>query len=207
VEQPISMGDVSEFDSTPALSPRSFLLGARPVAGALGASGLKLLACSWFAIGLGTLTLLPGAGSARQTVRIAPAGPRADAGVTELAQPSADRVPASRSQLSARRHPPHATPAEPAAGVATLDAPNVPAAETPDPPTGNGGSAAPPAGSATPQPAASTDAGETPEPPPEPPSVLDVVTLPPPPTLPAPPPVPQLPLPDVSDATSSLGLP
>jgi hypothetical protein len=46
---------VSRLDSAPALGLREWLAGARPVIGAIAASGLMLLACSWFAFGSGVL--------------------------------------------------------------------------------------------------------------------------------------------------------
>jgi hypothetical protein len=43
--------DVSNIDAAPAVGLREYLLGARPLVGTIAASGLMLLACSWFALG------------------------------------------------------------------------------------------------------------------------------------------------------------
>jgi hypothetical protein len=60
-----------------------------PVAGILGASGLKLFACLWFALALGSVTLLPSAdGAARRVVAIQPVD------VAPAAAPTAERASA-----------------------------------------------------------------------------------------------------------------
>lgn len=46
---------VSRLDSAPALGLSEWLAAARPVIGAIAASSLMLLACSWFAFGSGVL--------------------------------------------------------------------------------------------------------------------------------------------------------
>jgi hypothetical protein len=47
--------DVSSLDSAPAIRLREWASGARPVVGAIAASSLMLLACSWFAFSSGVL--------------------------------------------------------------------------------------------------------------------------------------------------------
>ena len=94
------------------------------MAGIVGASGLKLLACLWFAVGLGTVTLLPSAEArARAVVFATPqpavpeSAPRPDLTNASVAPRAPQRRarPAEPRQLSS----PHATPMVPAVGVAS----------------------------------------------------------------------------------------
>jgi hypothetical protein len=198
------MDDVLELDVSGRISLRDWLSGARPVVGCLGAGGLKILACSWFALGVGGLGLLPGDAGAHRTLQISAGSPRPDAVSRTTAQrrgalPTTPPTRASRAAVQPVRSDTSGTPEATAGGVD----------EAADPATPGAGSAKPPA---APVPAAT--AGPTPgtglQEPPPPPNVLDVVapvleTVAPPP-LPVPLPV-SLPVPDVTAVTGELGLP
>jgi hypothetical protein len=205
----VSMDDASELDPSARGSLRGFLLGARPVIGGFGAGGLKLLACSWFALGLGTLSLLPNAAGAHRTVRMTAEQPRVDAGPGSGAHGDAHRA-ISKPVPARHRRMPQATPADSRTGVATLDVPVGPrGAGLQGDATATGpaaGSSNPSAASASPGPAEPVIA-TPPDPLPQPP-IVDLPPLPVPSTLPVPPlpPLP-LPLPDVGSATSGLPLP
>jgi hypothetical protein len=81
--------DVSILDSAPAIGLREWASGARPVVGAIAASSLMLLACSWFAFSSGVL----GAGrdgGRPDPVRIGGTTPQFVSGPSEpAAQPAA----------------------------------------------------------------------------------------------------------------------
>jgi hypothetical protein len=213
VADAVSPDDALDLNRSPRPSLRGCLLGARPMIGGLGAGGIKILACSWFALGLGTLSLLPNAAGAHRTVRIAAAqGPRADASIQTTA-PVPEHLSSSKLLPRSQRHTPRATPAGDAPGVVIPDAPGSPLSTgaTGDVPgAGQASDASNP--SATPNPTASVEpeTGEAlPDPLPEPlpaANVLDVLPLPVPPVPPIPP-LPADPLPAVPAVTSGLGLP
>jgi hypothetical protein len=197
----VSALDVCELDGAPRFSFRGCLAGARPVAGGLGAGGLKLLACSWFALGVGGLGLLPsdsGAHPSAQT-QIVVDSPRADARgrTTSRASAFAPQAPAP-----GRREAVEAGRANPATGAATVDVADSPAAP-----------AAPETANAPKPTTAPSAVGSPPEPAPVS-NVLDaadpvVPAIEPPATVP---PLPvQLPVPDpipvVTAVTEQVGLP
>jgi hypothetical protein len=211
-----SLNDALELDPSPRPSMRGCLLGARPMIGGLGAGGLKILACSWFALGLGTLSLLPNAAGADKTVRIAAGqGPQADPSVQTTAR-APQQVSPSKLVPASERHTSRATRAEDAPGVVTPDVAGGPLSTgtTADGPAAGQASdasnpSATPGPPAPPAPVEPTVAEASPEPLPAA-DVLEVLPLPVPPVPPLPPipPLPaELPLPGVADVTSGLGLP
>ncbi|HWJ44750.1 MAG TPA: hypothetical protein VNR63_05125 [Gaiellaceae bacterium] len=175
----------------PVLAAREWLTGIRPVAGAVGACGLMLLACSWFAFSAGGV--VPGENTG------APAVVRIDDAFREtVGEPHALRAAA------------HPTPARPTEGHHTRQAPikarsaGMPAGARRDPnlgaapaPTAQAAVAAASAQAqvATP-PSTSTPAPDLPEAP-----SFTVTT----PAVPAPQ-TPSLPLPELPTSTQ-LGLP
>ena len=107
----------------------TWLRVARPVAGIVGASGLKLLGCLWFAIGLGTVTLLPRADGARE--RAVVIGALADVPVrpsTPRARPAevsaVPRRAVARRAVPQQVRSPHTTPTASAVGVASTGRPS-----------------------------------------------------------------------------------
>jgi hypothetical protein len=200
------MEDVSEFDATPRLSLRGCLVGARPLAGGLGAGGLKLLACSWFALGVGGLGLLPKDSGAHRTVQIAAESPRADAGGQAARQLDLPFTTALPRRAAPRVESPSVIATEDATPGGDMSA-APPAAATESAPA-PGGALKPSAPAASVGPSADSSLSETPPPT----SVVDPV---PPvlPTAPDPPIVPPLPVPlpvsvpDVTAVTGELGLP
>jgi hypothetical protein len=204
------MDDVSEIDAT-RISMRDWLSGARPVVGCLGAGGLKILACSWFALGVGGLGLLPSDSGAHRSAQIAAESPRAET----VSRTTAQRRGAFLNTAPARPHREAVLPARSDTGATAddtasgVDDPAGPAAPGPTGAEGADGGSKP---SAAPVPGAA--AGPSPESglpePPPPPNVLDVVgpVLPavPPSPLPVPLPV-SVPVPDLTAVTGELGLP
>jgi hypothetical protein len=174
---------------------RTYLRAASPVVGIAGASGLKFLACLWFAIGLGTVTLLPKAGDDREhavaIARIPAAGlPEAEPVVRGSTPPTQPRRAVSRHAVEQQLRSPHATPTVAAVGVAsTVERPRTVRRRTRDvtEPVATAVSLETPAATTTPRPVAA----------PELPVVGDV-SVPPPPLpvdVPALPAVPQVELP------------
>jgi hypothetical protein len=200
-----SMDDALELEPSPRASLRGCLLGARPAVGGLGAGGLKILACSWFAVGLGTLSLLPSDAGAHKTVHITAQSPRAAVGIQTAQRPR--QVSSSKRLAASPGRTTRPTPAGNAADAATIDAPGSPRGEgAADVHAAEITASAPANPSAAPAPAVPVKppvVDATPEPLPLPNDLEEVVPLPLPSTLPIPP----LPLPDVGAATSGLPLP
>jgi hypothetical protein len=181
---------------------REWLTGIRPVAGAIGACSLMLLACSWFAF-------RPGSVDARSDVG-SPAPVRIDDG--SRAAPRGTQLRAVRA--SKRHRTPvvsrSITPRPPSPGAAARDvrpssgrpqrSPLPPAPAKPAPPSPTPGSPAAPAATPPTLPA-----------PPAPAEGLPTVPLPPVSLPPVPlPQAPQLPgvqVPDLPTTTTPLGLP
>jgi hypothetical protein len=139
----------------PTLTLRDWLAGSRPVAGALGACSLMLLACSWFVLGPGALGKSsdvgtpapvrigdvtsrhpsPGAGHSRPEVRAVATKPRLGSRVAKAPRGTAPTpVPAStpqaHSQAPVAPSPPATPP--PASNTSTpQSAPVLPAVTTP----------------------------------------------------------------------------
>lgn len=187
---------------------REWLTGIRPVAGAVGACSLMLLACSWFAFRPGSVDAGSDVGSPAP-VRIDDGSRAAPRGTQARAVPASTRhrTPVVSRSIKARRS---------SSGAAARDIrtstgrpqrsplPTAPAKAAPPSPAP--GTPAAPAGATTP--ASST--------PPAPPEGLPNVPLPPvslPPVSVPPvslPPVPQVPsvqVPDLPTTTTPLGLP
>jgi hypothetical protein len=185
--------DVSSFDAVPSVGLRQYLLGARPVVGAIAASGLMLLACSWFVIekgGFGTSRDVGGPGSVRidgstpagtATARTPDAVTSADQRID--AGRGSNRGEASRAH-NVRQASEHAAQGAAATGPAPAQASSKPPSASPSAPS-----------------------NQTATQPPEQPAVPEIETtlpavdqvlppLPSPPALPVTPPA--LPLPDVS---------
>jgi hypothetical protein len=196
--------DVSSLDSTPAIGLREWASGARPVVGAIAASSVMLLACSWFAFSSGVL----GAGrdvGRPDPVRIGGTTPQFVGGPSEPAgQPAAP----GRVDVGGRQ------PTR--AGVAP-STPEVRRTSESGPEPGAAAATAP-ASTRTPTPSRATAPSDAPALPAPPPVVPDDVTsnLPAPlddlPAAPLPPvtppvPVPDLSVPALSTVTTILGVP
>ena len=168
----------------------AYVTGARPVVGTLGASGLMLLACSWF-------VLAPGHLSGTRDVG-APAPVRIEGGTHEpkRAHRSAATVP--RTRRSAPR--PVDAAHHPAASPST--APHRTVTREPTPTTTQPASAPPPAVEPSPPPPAPEQPAVT-SAPPAPVGDLPQVALPPV-AIPSP---PDVAAPDVDTPTLPLGLP
>jgi hypothetical protein len=196
--------DVSRLDSTPAIGLREWLSGVRPVAGAIAASSLMLLACSWFAFSSGLL------------------GPRHDVGKVDPVR--IDGVAPLRAVTSSTASASAAGHARPEVGTPRAHHRGAAAATPEIQQSAEAGpqlvtSAAPgpvPAGAKFPSaaPAAPTAAATTPVAPPVVPDVTS--TLPPPldelpnvtmPPITAPVAVPSLSVPPVLSVTTSVGTP
>jgi hypothetical protein len=183
----------------PVLYP--WLTGTRPVAGAVGACSLMLLACSWFAIAPDRVGSDPDVGS-RTPVRIGDS-PQ-DAGRVAPAR----TVPAHRSDVSARRSSAAQTTPRRliTPGARTTRATTAEAT----PPSAPSRDATKPAGSA-PAPQSAPARQSAPITPPTLPGPLDElpnVSVPVPPvTLPQLPQVPSVALPDPATTATPLGLP
>jgi hypothetical protein len=80
--------DVSNLDRVPSVGLREWALGTRPVVGAIAASSLMLLACSWFAFNSGVFSPSHDVGGPAP-VRIDDATPRRGATVRRPATPVA----------------------------------------------------------------------------------------------------------------------
>jgi hypothetical protein len=80
--------DVSNLDPAPSVGLREWALGTRPVVGAIAASSLMLLACSWFAFNAGVFSPSRDVGGPAP-VRIKDATPQRDATVRTPAAPVA----------------------------------------------------------------------------------------------------------------------
>ena len=196
--------DVSSLDSAPAIGLRECASGARPVVGAIAASSLMLLACSWFAFSSGVL----GAGrdvGRPDPVRIGVTTPQFVGGPSEpAAQPAAH----GRVDVGGRR------PTR--AGVAASK-PEVRQTSESGPEPGAAAATAP-ASTRTPTQSRATAPSAAPVSPTTAPLVPDDVTsnLPAPlddlPTVPVSPvtppvPVPDLSVPALSTVTTILGVP
>lgn len=196
--------DVSSLDSTPAIGPREWASGARPVVGAIAASSLMLLACSWFAFSSGVL------GSGRDVgrpdpVRIGGTTPQFVGGPSE---PAAQPAAPGRVDVAGRQ------PTR--AGVA---APTPDLRQTSESgPEPGAAAATAPASTRTPPPSRATAPSDAPASAAPPPVVPENVTsnLPAPlddlPAVPLPPvtppvPVPDLSVPALSTVTTILGVP
>lgn len=191
-------------NASPTVGMRDWLAGARPVAGAVAASGLMLLACSWFFIGAGR----PGG---RHDVG-QPSPVRLQENPAQRTGPASPirtrkthtRVDAARATTAPQQHK---------AGPLVGDA-GTPSASTPAPQAGRPDSPAPQPTRATSTPATSQPSATTttnlPAPLDELPTSVTVpstpvtpgVTVPLPQTPPVPPPSDV-----VTNATSTLGLP
>jgi hypothetical protein len=181
----------------PVLYP--WLTGTRPVAGAVGACSLMLLACSWFAIAPDRVGSGPDDVGSRTPVRI---DDSPDAGRVAPAR----TAPTHRSDVSVRRS--SAAQSTPRRLVTQGARPT---------PTTSPATTAEAAPSSAPSRDATTPAGSTPAPqsapvtPPALPTPLDElpnVSVPlPPVSLPQLPQVPSAPLPDLATTTTPLGLP
>jgi hypothetical protein len=196
--------DVSRLDSAPAIGLRELASGARPVVGAIAASGLMLLACSWFAFSSGVL----GAGrdvGRPDPVRIGGTTPQLVGGPS---RPAAQPAAHGRVDVGGRR------PTR--AGVAASK-PEVRQTSESGPEPGAAAATAP-ASTRTPTPSRATAPSDAPASPTTPLVVPDDVTsnLPAPlddlPTVPVPPvtppvPVPDLSVPALSTVTTILGVP
>ena len=191
--------DVSALDQPTALGFRDWACGARPVLGTIAASALLLLACSWFAIGVGSLGRRHDVGQ-MTPVQLRPAQtPR-----SEMRAPAPTRAQGRdpRAEVGSK---PHAVQPVRTAGV--HQAPGTESA--PSPARGGDAGEAVPGGvlPATPvapaePPAPTTITAQLPAPPDElplPPPAVPTVVVPPAPTLP--------PLPDVSTTTAIIGVP
>ncbi len=200
--------DVSSLDSAPVVGLREWVLGARPVVGAIAASGLMLLACSWFAFSSGVLGPRHDVGGP-DPVRIGGTTPQLVGGPSRAAarpgvhgrvgvgarKASRPGVAASTSGVRERSE------SGPEPGVSAATGPGLESTGAPTP-------------SASPtSPASTGDAAASPTPPPV---VPDGVTsnLPAPlddlPSVPLPPPpvtVPDLSVPAVPAVATSLGVP
>ncbi len=124
-------GDVSSLDSAPVVGLREWVLGARPVVGAIAASGLMLLACSWFAFSSGVLGPRHDVGGP-DPVRIGGTTPQLVGGPSRAAARS-PTSPASTGDASASPTPP---PVVPDAVTSNLPAPldDLPSVPLPPPP-------------------------------------------------------------------------
>jgi hypothetical protein len=178
----------------PTFTLRDWRSGARPVAGAVGACGLMLLACSWFAFAPGRVGESNDVGSppavhiqqAHDASRIAPRRPVA---------PAPQRDVGRQRTVTHRQGPPHVLSTG----------------------TRSGKSATPPATPASPASAAAAATQPNPAAPAPPPQPVPAATLPAqldgPPAVTVPVPqvsVPQLPsvtVPDLGTTTTPLGLP
>jgi hypothetical protein len=207
-------GLVSVPKEMPVVGVKGWIAGARPVVGAAGASGLMLLACSWFAVGTGGLGAFHRDVGSTDPVRIqtpassavapahkAPAVTATRRAPNRHAAVRSTRADVSRSagavrapQPASRRPTP--TPARPATPEVSKPAASAPAKATASAPTPTQ------APTQTPQP--------SPTPPPALPAPLDSVSLP---TVSLPPiSVPALPtvtvqVPALPTTTLPLGLP
>jgi hypothetical protein len=194
--------DVSSLDSVPAVGVREWISGARPVVGAIAASALMLLACSWFALSSGALGLRRDVGRPAP-VRIGGTTPQR---VGNAASPAPSAVRPGHANGAARRQ--HRNGAAPATRHTRQSAsgpqPGASATRVP------GSSPAPSASHvARTSPAVPTQPPVAPSPPVEVnlPAPLDN-----PPSVPLPPiappvSVPDLPIPAVSAVTTILGVP
>jgi hypothetical protein len=187
----------------PLRRSREWLTGMRPVAGAVGACSLMLLACSWFAFRPGSVD----AGSDVRSpapVRIDNAGRGAARGTQPRAVPAStrQRTPVVRRAITPRRSSPGAATRDIRASTGRPQRSPLPAAPAKAaPPSPAPGSPSAPA-SATPP---ATPA--LPSLPDDLPSVpLPPVSLPPV-SLPQAPPLPSVQVPDLPTTTTPLGLP
>jgi hypothetical protein len=200
-------GDVSSLDSAPAVGLREWVLGARPVVGAIAASSLMVLACSWFAFSSGVLGRRHDVGGA-DPVRIGGTTPQLVGGPTRAAaRPGVH----GRVDVGARkRSRPAAASAEVRQRTESGPEPGVSAATGP----GLASTGAPTAAVSHTTPAAApSDASTSPAPPsvvpddvtsnlPAPLDDLPSVPLPPPPAT-----VPDLSVPAVPAVPTSIGVP
>ena len=196
--------DVSSLDSAPAIGLRECASGTRPVVGAIAASSLMLLACSWFAFSSGVL----GAGrdvGRPDPVRIGGTTPQFVGGPSE---PAAQPAAPGRVDVGGRQ------PTR--AGVAA-STPEVRQTSESGPEPGAAAATAP-ASTRTPTPSRATAPSDAPALPAPPPVVPDDVTsnLPAPlddlpavplPAVTPPVPVPDLSVPALSTVTTILGVP
>jgi hypothetical protein len=196
--------DVSSLDSLPAVGVREWISGARPVVGAIAASALMLLACSWFALSSGALGLRRDVGRPAP-VRIGGTTPQR---FGNAASPAPSAVLPRHVNGAARRQ--HRNGAAPATRH-TRQSESGPQPDAPATPAPGSSPATPAASHAGPKsPAGPTQPPVTPSPPPEVnlPAPLDN-----PPSIPLPPIAPPLSVPDVplpaavSTVTTILGVP
>jgi hypothetical protein len=202
-EVPLSRPGVP--DATPSVGLREYLLGARPLVGTIAASGLMLLACSWFALekgGFGRsddvsgpaavhINDSAGAGAARDTGAFAGDGKR----------PAAIRRSHPVNSVATRetrRRSEHATH-----GAAATGRPPVSETSTPTSTSPPRTDASQTSDVATPPAAAPVVSVETTLPPPL--DQVEVASLPSPPSLPVTPPA--LAVPPVPPVTVTVGVP
>jgi len=196
--------DVSSLDSAPAIGLRECASGARPVVGAIAASSLMLLACSWFAFSSGVL----GAGrdvGRPDPVRIGGTTPQFVGGPSE---PAAQPAAPGRVDVGGR---------QPTRSGVAASTPEVRQTSESGPEPGAAAATAP-ASTRTPTPSRATAPSDAPALPAPPPVVPDDVTsnLPAPlddlpavplPAVTPPVPVPDLSVPALSTVTTILGVP
>lgn len=187
----------------PLVAVREWLTGIRPVAGALGACGLMLLACSWFAFNPGGVDVGQNA-DAPTAVRINDAL-NETLGESHALRESVRMTPTQRTSVGRahfRQAPAKATSTRTSAteGPRSPDASPAPATQTATP-----HAATQPTTPSSPATTPTDDPGVT----------ITTPTLPPPldgvptvttPTVPVPQ-VPSLPTPDLPTITTKLGLP
>ena len=203
--------DVSSLESPPAVGLREWASGARPVVGALAASSLMLLACSWFAFSSGVI----GAGrdvGRPDPVRIGGTTPQLVGGPL---RPAAQPAVHGRVDVGARRSSPTGAAASTPDVRQTSESgpePGAPAATGPGPASTR--AATPSVSPASPA-TASSDATASPAPPPLVPEDVtsnlpapldDLPSVPLPPVTP-PVTVPDLSIPTVPTVTTILGVP
>jgi hypothetical protein len=204
-----TVADVSNLDSAPDVGLREWASGARPVVGAIAASSLMLLACSWFAFSSGVLGRGRDVGRP-DPVRIGGMTPELVGGPS---RPPAQPAAPGRADVGARQ------PSRAGAAVSTPEVRQTSESESEAPAATGLGPAATraPAPSASPaSPAtAPSDASTSPAPPPvvpddvtsNLPAPLDDLPRVPLPAVTPPVTVPDLSVPAVSTVTTILGVP
>ena len=172
--------DVSSLDSDLAVGPKEWLSSTRPVVGAIAASSLMLLACSWFALNSDAL------------------GPRHDVGAPDPVRiegvaPQRVGTPATPAAPSGRRAPADVSARRTARGGAAAATPEIRRSSEPGPASvPRAGTGPLPSSSKLPS-TSSAAATSAPAAPTLPPVVPDVTS-----TLPAPPEVPSVTLPPIT---------
>ena len=188
--------------------PREWLTGARPVAGAVGACSLMLLACSWFALRPGGVVAGRDVGS--------PAPVQIDDSFRQSASTAHARpVSASTARRSEPKRSSQGRRQPPLRANANDDKPSTGGAPKGPLPAAPVHAAAP----SPPQPGAAPSRVSTPPPAPTPPAVVPPVSIPPVPSVPVQAPslpvqVPSLPVqvpsvavPDLATTTTPVALP